>query len=332
MPKIQQIRGRYIPVALSNEAMRAYKKAQKAQKKKRRNKHWFFLHKGDSTKEIVSKVFTQLMAVVLIVCVVILFDYFRAGFVNAQLNDTLQNLYGNVTNALGGGKLLPNAEELLKINPDTVGWVTIEDTKVNLPVVLRKGSEEGNTYYLTRNFNGEKAKAGTIFADYRTTLEANKQSDNVVLYGHNEADNTMFGDLDKYKHDLEFYKAHPLVQFNSNYEVGQYKIIGYFVTNVLEKQAADGVVFDYHNYIDMDKARYQDFINNVMLRTQILTGVDVQYGDKFLTLSTCSSEFEPSRFVVFARKVRNGEDAAVDTSAASVNKNAKEPDWDVIYK
>ena len=319
-------------MALSNEALKSYKKAQKAQKKKRRNKQWFFLRKGDSKKEIVSKVFTQLMAVVLIVCVVVLFDYFKAAFVNSRLNNSLQDLYGNVTSVLGGGEMLPNAKKLLEVNKDASGWVRIEGTKVDLPVVHRMSPEDGNTYYLTHNFNGEKAKAGTVFADYRTTIEAHKQSDNIVLYGHNEADNTMFGDLDRYKHDLDFYKAHPIVEFNTNYEVSQYKIVSVFVTNVLAKQAADGVVFDYHNYIDMDKTRYQEFVDNIMLRTQFNTGVDVQYGDKFLTLSTCSSEFEPSRFVVIARKVRSGESAVVDTSLASVNKNAKEPDWDTIYK
>ena len=142
----------------------------------------------------------------------------------------------------------------------------------------------------------------------------------------------MFGDLDKYKHNIEFYKTHPVIQFNTNYELSDYKIIACFVTNVLPSQAKDGVVFDYHNYIDMDKGRYKDFIDNVMLRTQINTGVDVKYGDEFLTLSTCSSEFDPSRFVIVARKVRSGEDALVDTSKATVNKKAKEPDWDTIYK
>lgn len=318
-------------MALSNEAIRSYKKAQKYQKKKRRNKHWFFLRKGDSKKEILSKIFTQITAIVLVVCVVVLFDYFKAGFVNQKLNGTLQNLYGNFTGVFKSGELLPNAKGLLKINPDTVGWVKIADTKVDLPVVLRNKKEEGNTYYLTHNFNDEKAKAGTVFADYRDAITAKEQSDNIVLYGHNEADNTMFGDLDKYKNDLDFYKAHPTVQFNTNYEISDYKIVAFFVTNVLESQAADGVVFDYNNYIDMDQDRYQSFIDNVMLRAEITTGVDVQYGDKFLTLSTCSSEFEPSRFVVIARKVRSGEDAAMDTSAAAVNKKAKEPDWDTIY-
>ena len=67
------------------------------------------------------------------------------------------------------------------------------------------------------------------------------------------------------------------------------------------------------------------------LRTQIVTSVDVEYGDEFLTLSTCSNEFEPSRFVIFARKTRKGEDSTVDTSGAYLNPNAREPDWNAIF-
>lgn len=318
-------------MALSKEAMKSYKKAEKTHKKHKR-KHWFFLHRGDSAKEVCSKIFTQLATVVLIACVIILFNYFKAGFDNSRLNDSLQNIYGNVSGFFNNGEILPSAKPLLEINPDTVGWIKIADTKIDLPVVHRTDdAKTGNTYYLTRNFSGKRAKAGTVFADFRATITPKKQSDNIVLYGHNEADNTMFGDLDRYKHKLEYYKSHPTIQFNTNYEVGEYKIIGYFVTSVLPKQAADGVVFDYHNYIDLDKARYKEFLDNVLLRTEINTTVDTKYGDKFITLSTCSSEFEPSRFVIVARKVRKGEDATVDTAGATVNKNAKEPDWDTIY-
>ena len=60
--------------------------------------------------------------------------------------------------------------------------------------------------------------------------------------------------------------------------------------------------------------------------------MDVEYGDEFLTLSTCSNEFSNSRFAVFARKVRDGEDETVDVSQAYLNPNAKEPDWNVIYR
>ncbi|MEG0614977.1 MAG: class B sortase [Oscillospiraceae bacterium] len=318
-------------MALSKEAQRAYKKAEKTKQKKHKNKHWFFLRKGDNVKEICSKVFTQIAAVVLIVCVIILFDYFRAIFTNSHLNGSLQDLYGQVSGIFNSGELLPNAKQLLEINPDTVGWVKIDDTKVDLPVVLRQDEKEGNTYYLRKNFNGENAKAGTVFADYRTTITPKKHSDNIVLYGHNEKDNTMFGDLDQYKKSVDFYKSHPIVHFNTNYAQGDYKIFAYFVTTVLPKQDQNGTVFDYHNYIDMDKARYKQFMENIMSRSKITTDIDVKYGDEFLTLSTCSSEFEPSRFVVFARKVRKGEEPTINTDAVKINPNAKSPDLDFIY-
>jgi sortase B len=92
------------------------------------------------------------------------------------------------------------------------------------------------------------------------------------------------------------------------------------------------VIFDYHNFVDLsDPAVYQEFIDNINARNEIITPVDVRYGDEFLTLSTCSNEFEPSRFVIFARKVRTNEDSTVDTAAAVLNPDAKEPDWNVIY-
>jgi len=319
-------------LGLSREAKKSIKKAQKVQRRKRRKTHWLIIQKGDDTKEIIYKVITQLCCIVVIASVIILWDYFKAMYDNSKLNSSLQNIYGNIYSAVtGDGQLLPSAEALLEINPDTVGWVKIEGTKVDNPVVLRKDDTPDSFYYLTHNFNGESAKAGTVFVDYRSTIGYKKQSDNLVIYGHNEKDNSMFGDLDRYKKDIEYYREHPVIQFNTNYETGEYKIIACFVTNVLPSQSADGTVFDYQNYIDFDEARYNDFINNVMLRSQIITTVDCRYGDRFITLSTCSNEFEPSRFVVVARKVREDEDATVDVAGAYVNENAKEPDWDVIY-
>lgn len=64
----------------------------------------------------------------------------------------------------------------------------------------------------------------------------------------------------------------------------------------------------------------------------IITDIDCKFGDKFVTLSTCSDEFDPSRFVVIGRKVRDGESAEVDTTNVTYNKNALQPDYDYIYK
>lgn len=319
----------------------------KRKKKKKKKKGWL-PKKGDSAKVVFDKLITLFAMAVLIVCIYIVYDYFKASYDAKNLNETLAGLYNSIIhtvdddssgsnghgssgNSGNSGKLLPAAKKLLDMNPDTVGWISVSGTSIDLPVVLHREDTPGNYYYIDHNFNCDKAEAGTIFADFRTTIEPNEQSDNVVLYGHDQKDGTMFGELDKYKKNLEFYKQNPVITFNTNYEKGQYKIIAFFVTNVLPEQSRDGVVFDYQNYIDFDRERYEDFIYNVNLRSQIITDVDTQFGDHFVTLSTCSTEFEPSRFVVIARKVRPGESADVDTEKAVYNENAMEPDWDVIY-
>lgn len=314
-------------MAMSKSAKKAYKKAVKAKKKAKRG-NWLFIQKGDSFKEICSKLFTQLCVLILIGCGVVLANEFRQSIGAMQLNDSLKNLYQSVVTGLTDGGMLAGAEEMLKINPDTVGYVRIEGTEVDFPVVQTGNNDD----YLKKAFDGSSNKAGTVFLDYRATLTSKKRSDNLVLYGHNQKDRTMFGSLKDYKKNLSYYAAHPTITFNSNYDSSVYKIFAYFVTEVEPGQTRDGVVFDYHNYIDLsDRAVYDKFISNITERSQIVTAVDVKYGDEFLTLSTCSNEFEPSRFVIFARKTRKGEDETVDTSAAYLNPNAKEPDWSVIF-
>lgn len=318
-------------MALSGSAKRAYKKAVKAKKKKKRG-HWLLIQKGDSAKEIASKLFTQLAVVVLVLCGLILANELRLYISTKSLNDSLKSLRNTFLNhSDNGGELLPSAKALLEINPDTVGWVKIAGTNIDLPVVQRT-SPDGNEVYLKVAFDGSSNKAGTIFLDFRNTLNANERSDNLIIYGHNQRDKTMFGDLAYYKKDVAYYSQHPVIQFSSNYRTDTYKIFAYFVTPTLASQTADGVVFDYQNkLIFKTEDKFNDFIDNVMLRTQIITPVDVQYGDEFLTLSTCSNEFSDSRFVVFARKVRDGESSEVDVAQAYLNPNAKEPDWKVIY-
>ncbi len=318
-------------MALSGSARKAYKKAVKAKKKRMRG-HWLLIQKGDSAKEVASKLFTQFAVLVLIACGLILANELRLSLSTKSLNSSLKELYYTyISPGDNGGELLDSAKALLEINPDTVGWVQIDGTNISMPVVQKK-TADGNEAYLKTAFDGSSNKAGTIFLDMRNVLNAHERSDNLIIYGHNQKDKTMFGDLAYYKKDIDFYSEHPVIIFSSNYRTDVYKIFAYFVTPTLKSQTADGYVFDYHNRLNFDtKEKYDDFIQNVMLRTQIITPVDVEYGDKFLTLSTCSNEFSGSRFAVFARRVREGEDETVDVSQAYLNPDAKEPDWNVIY-
>ena len=121
------------------------------------------------------------------------------------------------------GDYLPQFEELYSQNPDVVGYLEIEGTDFAYPVVQYTDNE----YYLRRGFDGEENENGTPFVDYRTNL---RTTQNTIVYGHNMRTGTMFETLLQYR-DMNFYKEHPTLTFDSAYEEGEYKVIGMFIAN-----------------------------------------------------------------------------------------------------
>ncbi len=216
-----------------------------------------------------------------------------------------------------------------EISEDVVGFIELEGCDIYQPVV----QGDDNEYYLKHTYYGESNKGGAIFADYRCRIEEDYMSPNIVLYGHNQEDGTMFGNLKNYKQDLDFYAENPTVTFRTEYGAETYLIYGFFVTNALEKQDSNGEVFHYHDYIEVmnDEYTFNWYLGEVRERNQIVSPVDVEFGDQLLCLSTCSNEFSNSRFVVFARKLREGESVSdYDFTEAYFNSNAKGVDWEAI--
>lgn len=219
------------------------------------------------------------------------------------------------------GDYLPQFEEFYSQNPDVVGYLEIEGTDFSYPVVQYTDNE----YYLRRGFDGEENENGTPFVDYRTNL---RTTQNTIVYGHNMRTGTMFETLLQYR-DMNFYKEHPVLEFDSVFEPGEYKVFGMFVANT---RPEDGPIFDYLNFLDGTEETFMDYVENVRERSLITTGVDVQPGDRLITLSTCSYEFTEARFVVVARKVRDGEDPEVDISKAYKTPNPLMPRiWYDLY-
>ncbi|MFA5659437.1 MAG: class B sortase [Oscillospiraceae bacterium] len=221
-------------------------------------------------------------------------------------------------------------KDLLEINSDTIGWLNVPGTQMDLVVVKRQSdSADGNTYYLEKDFFGETAQAGTLFMDYRNEVSKKAASDNLVIYGHNQADGTMMGELKNFK-KLDFYTENPVFTFTTEFGQSDYKIFACFITDASE---SDDTRFDYQNYRNFESENvFNEFISEVMSRSFYTTSVDVKYGDEFITLSSCSTEFTDSRFVVMGRKVRSGESSDVDVSAAQKNTNIKYPDiWHELY-
>lgn len=192
--------------------------------------------------------------------------------------------------------MLPNLAPLHEQNPDLAGWLTIEGTVIDYPVMFRPGDDD---YYLTRNFDGESDKNGSLLI--QTGCDPSTSGTNVIIHGHNMKSGKMFALLTKYR-DEAYYREHPAIQFDTLYEQGEYEIVAVFLSQVYRK--SDNV-FKYYQVFDMTtEAEFDEFYNNIKALSLYDTGVYAEYGDSFITLSTCSYHDPNGRLVVVARKVQ----------------------------
>ncbi|NLJ15918.1 MAG: class B sortase [Clostridiales bacterium] len=306
----------------------------KTAKKKKKKKGFFkqmyeglFPVKGDDKGEIIRKIIFLLSLIILVISGVIVIRFYligeNAGEYNQRLNDELL-LNANITQEqidnLPENAINTKLAAYYEKNNDTIGYISIPYTNINYVVVQDKtGKAEGNDYYLYHDFEGNRKEAGWIFVDFRNEIKPNVPRANTVIYGHNLYTKHMFQALENYT-ELDFLKKSPTFTFDTLYEKAQYKIFGVMITNTLEEH---GEVFDYHNYLNFDNEQeFNYYVTQILDRSMFTTGVDLQYGDELVTLSTCdfkSYNLKDLRLVIFGRKLREGESPYVDTENITNN-------------
>lgn len=189
--------------------------------------------------------------------------------------------------------ILPEYQELYELNNDLVGWLKIDGTRVNYPVLQSPDSPD---FYLYRDFYKERNIRGNLYA--RETCDINKPSDNITIYGHYMADGTMFHDLHNYM-DEKFYKEHDIIIFDTLTEHHKYRIFAVFKTT-----ASIGQGFPYHRFEDAaTEQEFNEFIRSCITLSLYDTGIVPVYGDKIICLSTCEYSRENGRLVVAAYRI-----------------------------
>lgn len=196
-----------------------------------------------------------------------------------------------------------NMYEEVYSDPDIRGWVCVPNTNINYPFT----QADDNQYYLDHDLYGRPNGYGAIFMDWKNYFDDfGQQSDLLTLYGHNMADGSMFSNLKYYRDDYSFYDINPIVEVYNSYSVDYYKIFAFLIVDGL-----GGSDFEFWKYNDLSDPDVFDFyVNTSRNKSMINTAVDVQYGDKLLALVTCNSGSSSNndRFMVVARKLRDGED------------------------
>ena len=178
-----------------------------------------------------------------------------------------------------------NEEELKSINSDYKMWIQIENTNINYPVV--QGSD--NDYYLKHNFRKESNISGTVFVESANDIDNDK---NIILYGHNMRNGTMFNNITNYKEE-SFFNEDNKINIIMNNTLYEYEVFSVYVKNVSEVNLAIGF------------ASEDEFINyayNEAEESLYKKDVDFSAEDNLITLVTCSYEFTDARTIVVARR------------------------------
>lgn len=188
--------------------------------------------------------------------------------------------------------ILDKYADLYAENNDLAGWLSIEGMKIDYPVMQGEDDE----YYLHHDFYGKDSKYGCLYVKGQADLDAGT---NFIIYGHNMKDGSMFGDLDLYLKE-SFFKEHPVISFDTLYEERTYEIIAVFRSQVYN---ADDDVFKYYQFYQADtQEEFDNFYRNIKALSLYDTGVEAQFGDTFLTLSTCAYHVTDGRLVVVAKR------------------------------
>ncbi len=181
-------------------------------------------------------------------------------------------------------------DSLLAINSDCIGWIRIDGTDIDYPVV----QAADNSYYLHRNFNQESANCGTIFLDYRNDIDLTRE--HLILYGHQMKDGSMFKQLNGYK-DQDFCTEHPEITLYLRNKKYIYEVAAVYVTNIARSGG-------YYNYLHYNTRKEQiEYLQQKMAAYQLYdTGMTVNESDELLSLSTCEYSSTNGRLIVLAKR------------------------------
>ena len=284
-------------------------------------------NKRDNFKQITIKLLFIVAAITFIVSSCFILSYFTT----AQKNDNVLENSRTVKK-----QLIEKAEEeetpsynqlsglneiMLKENSDYKGWITLPGTKIDNPIY----QTTNNDFYLNHNQLKKKSVYGALFFDCKNVITTKQVDQNLVVFGHEMKNGSMFGELKKLK-NLNFYKQHPTLQFTTLNGTYTYRIYSVFLLNSTKKDD-NGYIYNIYKNTFLDEQDFNAWIDEAKQRSIIETGVDVLCEDQILTLVTCSNDFPNARLVVMARKLQwnETEEQALNAHSAILNPNPRHP-------
>ena len=173
-------------------------------------------------------------------------------------------------------------------NDDIIGYITIEGTNINYPVL----QTTNNDFYISHNLMKENNAGGAVFMDQRNSPTATDR--NTVLFAHNMKDGSMFHNL-RYYSDKQFFLDHRTIIFSTLYEESVWEVFSFYPTETN---------FDYiRTDFSSGSPSFTSFLSDLQLRSVVKSNVEVTAEDTILTLSTCTNGADNMRYALHAKRV-----------------------------
>lgn len=214
--------------------------------------------------------------------------------ISPEENDEQGHIYTSLNINGRTNNILKKYRKIYEKNRDFIGWISIPGTSLDYPVM----QADDNEYYLKHDFNRNASEIGIPFLDKRNDIEG--YQDNFIIYGHNLSNGNMFGSLKNYQ-DKSYYEKHPIIEFDTLYSKGKYRIVYVALSEVPEKNED---VFRYFNFINTETEQEFNYAMDEIEKLECYPiKRNVEWGDRFITLSTCSNFVENGRLFVVAKKI-----------------------------
>ncbi len=257
------------------------------------------------------KIVSAALVLSLVVSAIFIGRFFLAGNSQGKILREAKDCFENI----GGNAAIKTLSEN---NPDIKGWLNVSGTDISYAVC--QGDDD--KYYTNHNQIGKKSRYGALALSASDSFERTGNDRNIVIFGNNMKDGTMFGSLKKYR-NLNFYKQNPEIELY--YEDTKEKYVVFSIMLIGSHEDDAGNIFNPSKSHFADEDEFDMWYSECAARSLIKTTVSVSYGDEFLTLVTTADDFEGARLVVLAKKATDWDASHTDVSGAVVNAKIKYP-------
>lgn len=242
----------------------------------------------------IKKIISLILLIIIFFCAMKIYQKRLGYYTDSRDYDNLRAL-----SPLSDSSINKNPEEhnqdaeseknLKNINPDYRFWIKVEGTNIDFPVV----QGEDNDFYLHHNFNKEKSFSGSIFVDSENNLN---DDSNIVVYGHNMRNDTMFAQIKHFKNE-NFFNANKYVTLYRDGKKSKFEIFSVYQENAKDLESEIKINFS-------NKDEYEKYLKGQEEKSLFKReGIDLNSNDRILTLINCGYDFVNARIVVVAKEI-----------------------------